>query len=44
VEFPRIAGTTELLLARADEAMYAAKRAGGGRIYRAHANGVAELI
>jgi diguanylate cyclase (GGDEF)-like protein len=43
VEFPQLASSAELLLARADEAMYAAKRAGGGRIYRAAPDGVAEV-
>ena len=42
-EFPSVADTAEALLSRADEAMYAAKEAGGSRIYRAQQAGLAEI-
>jgi diguanylate cyclase (GGDEF)-like protein len=42
-EFPAVATTAEALLACADEAMYAAKEAGGSRIFGARENGVAEI-
>jgi diguanylate cyclase (GGDEF)-like protein len=43
-EFPQLADSAERLLTRADEAMYAAKRAGGGRIYRANEDGESEVV
>ncbi len=42
-EFPLVSRDADTLLARADEAMYAAKHAGGGRIYRATAQGAVEV-
>ena len=42
-EFPAVASDAEALLARADQAMYAAKHAGGARIYRASASGAVEV-
>ena len=43
-EFPLVSRDADALLARADEAMYAAKHAGGDRIFRATAQGVAEVV
>ena len=43
-EFPSHADDADALLSRADEAMYAAKRSGGGRIHRALERGYAELL
>jgi diguanylate cyclase (GGDEF)-like protein len=42
-EFPLVSRDADALLARADEAMYAAKHAGGARIFRATAQGAAEV-
>ncbi|MBM4382537.1 MAG: GGDEF domain-containing protein [Deltaproteobacteria bacterium] len=43
VEFPQHASSEEVMLVRADEAMYAAKRAGGARIHRASESGTVEV-
>ena len=43
-EFPQLAASAERLLTRADQAMSAAKRAGGGRIYRANEDGESEVV
>jgi predicted signal transduction protein with EAL and GGDEF domain len=44
VELPRDANSPEVMFVRADEAICAAKRAGGGRMYRASEAGAVEVI